>query len=331
MKYLKLLPSLPDVSALCLGTVSFGSKMPQKDAYAQMDRFAGYGGNFFDTARVYADWLPGGHGASEKCLGGWAKERKCRSRVIFSTKGGHPVLKTMNVPRMGKNDLRFDLEESLKALQTDYIDIYFLHRDDVSKPAEEILLTMEEFKKEGKIRQYGFSNWTLPRMIEAKEAAKRLAVTGFICDQIRFGLADLNTAEISDKTTVSMDFPIFNWHLKTKMPVMAYTSSCNGYFSKKLNGSSVSPAIEKIYGNQNNKKILEKLTQWEKSLKIPAAALVAAYVMAQDFPAVPIASFSAPEQLEETIKAADFNFPVEFLAEINKIKEFTTNITKIHE
>jgi len=287
-----------------------------------MDRFFDRGGNFIDTARVYADWLPGGHGASEKTVGAWLKQNKRRGRVIISTKGAHPDLKTMNVPRMSVEEIRSDLEESLNDLCTDYIDLYFLHRDDVSRPVVEILQTLEIFRREGKIRYYGCSNWSLQRMIEAEEAAFRLGIPGFVCDQIRFGLADLNDAKIADRTAVSMDSEIYNWHQKTLMPVMAYTSSCNGYFSKKLKGLPVSAPLEEIYGNAANSKILEKLLQWEKDCRVPASVLVCSYVMNQKFPSVPISAFSSLDQMDELLSAADFDFPHEILDEITNLKKF---------
>jgi aryl-alcohol dehydrogenase-like predicted oxidoreductase len=293
----------------------------KEDAFRQMDSFFEKGGNFFDTARVYADWLPDGHGASEKTLGAWIKKRS-RDKAIISTKGAHPDLKTMNVPRMNKADLRSDLEDSLCALGTDYIDLYFLHRDDVSKPVEEILGNLEEFRKEGKIRYYGCSNWTLPRMREAEQAAARLGFSGFVCNQIRFGLADLTKEAVGDKTTVLMDSDFFAWHEETKKPVMAYTSSCNGYFSKKIKGAAIPPSYEQIYGNAPNFKLLEKLRQWEKDYRISTATLASAYVMAQSFPSVAISAFSSIEQLDELIAAADLNFPSKALCEIRSIKRF---------
>ena len=322
MKYLKLFSDVPEVSALCLGTVFFGNDLSKEDSFRQMDFFFERGANFFDTARMYADWLPNGHGTSESTLGAWIKDRKCRDRVIVSTKGAHPDLNTMNVGRMSQKELQSDLEESLKTLGIDCIDIYFLHRDDVSRPVEEILGNLESFRKAGKIKHYGCSNWTLARMEAADKAASAGTFEGFSCDQIRFGLADLNAGEISDPTLVPMDKSILAWHEKTKKPVMAYTSSCNGYFSKKLKNRTVPAEHEAVYDNPSNRELLKKLEQWEKDFNIPASALVSAYVMAQDFPSVPISAFSSPRQLEELLLAADFSFPGEIMGEIRKIKRF---------
>jgi aryl-alcohol dehydrogenase-like predicted oxidoreductase len=322
MTYQRLSAEGPEVSKLCLGTGSFGTGVPREEAFAQMDCFFGKGGNFFDSARVYADWVPGGRGASEKTLGAWIKERKLRDKVIISTKGAHPDLKTMHIPRMSPEDMRSDLEASLEALETGYIDLYFLHRDDVSRPMDEILGTLETFKKEGKVLHYGCSNWTLARMEAAEKIAAGRGIEGFICDQIRFSLGDITLANVTDKTTVVMDRDIYRWHGRTKKAVMAYTSNCNGWFSKKILGKPVSPGQEALYDNEPNRKLLEKLRAWEKEFGVSAAALVSSFVMSQNFPSIPIASFSSVEQLEEILAAADFSFPSDILRTVAEIKEF---------
>jgi aryl-alcohol dehydrogenase-like predicted oxidoreductase len=159
-------------------------------------------------------------------------------------------------------------------------------------------------------------------MKEADALAPRRGFEGFICDQIQFSLGDLVVTETSDKTLVPMDRDIYAWHERTGKAVMAYSSSCNGWFSKKLLGKSVSPGQEAAYNNEPNRQLLEKLRIWENELGVSAAVLVSSYVMTQVFPSVPIASFSSIGQLEELIPAADFSFPPEALKGIREIKEF---------
>ena len=322
MRYVKFFPGEPEVSALCLGTALFGSSVNRIDAFKQMDLFLDNGGNFFDTARVYADWLPGGHGASEETLGSWIRERKCRDRVIVSTKGAHPKLETMNIPRMSPKELRLDLEESLKTLGTDYIDVYFLHRDDISLPADEIIGSLEKFRKEGKIKNYGCSNWKQERIEDAAGAAVRLGSGGFACNQVRWGIGDINAGAVADKTTVNMDRKLFEYHRNSGMAVMSYTSSCNGYFTKKLRGDTVKPSCELVYGNSANQKICNKLELWEKEFNLPVSALVLAYISSHEFPASAISSFSSISQLEEVLLSGNFNFPRECLDEIDEMKHF---------
>jgi aryl-alcohol dehydrogenase-like predicted oxidoreductase len=133
---------------------------------------------------------------------------------------------------------------------------------------------------------------------------------------------------MSDKTLVQMDKEIYSWHEKNKMPLMAYSSLCHGYFSRKRTGT-VYEALDKVYNNPANLKLLEKLAQWEKDYHVSTAVLVSAYVRAHDFPSVPISSFSTFEQLEELIKASDFDFPRELLNEIQAVKQYTNPLNQV--
>jgi aryl-alcohol dehydrogenase-like predicted oxidoreductase len=322
MKYTVFADSGLKVSKLCLGTALFGSSLPREAAFEQMDYFYEHGGNFLDSARVYADWLPKGHGASETTVGDWLRDRRLRNKVVISTKGAHPLLGSMDIPRMGKAEVREDLEESLRCLGMDRIDLYFLHRDDTGHPVEEILAMLEEFKKAGKIAHYGCSNWKLSRQEEADKAASRNGWEGFICSQLRWGLGDLTLSSITDKSLVPMDREILSYHRATGKVAMAFTSSCNGYFTKKLRGLPVTAGQEAAYGNKTNAALLEKIALWEKESGWPSAALALAYVMSEDFPAVPISSFSSIKQLEEALPAGDFEFPKDHLEQIAAIKQF---------
>ena len=149
---------IPDTSlkpsALCLGTALFGSEIGRADSFALMDAFLEGGGNFLDTARNYADWLPGEKHVSEKTIGLWMRERRNRERVIVATKGAQLDAVT-KAARLARADLEFDLAESLNHLRIDAIDLYWLHRDDVNRPVEEIMDTLHDQVAAGKIRYCG--------------------------------------------------------------------------------------------------------------------------------------------------------------------------------
>jgi hypothetical protein len=134
---------------------------------AIIDCYIDAGGNVLDTAEVYAEWVPGGSHRSEEFLGGWLRKHKSRDGLILSTKGAHPRLDSMDKPRMSKKEVEFDLNSSLQRLGVDHVDLYWLHRDDPGTPAEEILLTLEEFRKAGKSGTQDFQ-------IGPKRAQKRL-------------------------------------------------------------------------------------------------------------------------------------------------------------
>ena len=143
-----LLFSLPDVPAdlfpLALGTAPFGTAIGRDTAFAILDAFLALGGNLIDTAAVY------GMGASEQTIGDWLKDRRARDKITVATKGGHPSIPDWQ-QRLTEQDVRADLEASLRNLQTDYIDVYFLHRDDPSKPVEDIMPMLHKLVCEGKV------------------------------------------------------------------------------------------------------------------------------------------------------------------------------------
>jgi aryl-alcohol dehydrogenase-like predicted oxidoreductase len=279
-----------------------------------MDCYAAAGGNFLDTARVYADWLPGGHGASETTIGKWLRAHGNRSGVVLSTKGAHPDLRTMNVSRMSKADIAADINESLQCLQTDYVDLYWLHRDDTTIPVAEILGMMEEFVKGGKIRYYGCSNWRAPRIREAIDCAKRDSVRGFVADQPLWSLAEWNAGSIGDATLVAMSQELFELHKATGLAAVCYSSQAKGFFSKfAQSGERLSASMRRRFWNEVNLRRAEKVVRLADELKVPVAAIPLAWLMAQPFLTIPIIGPRNTAQLEESLTAADVVLPPEIV------------------
>ncbi|MBX3011193.1 MAG: aldo/keto reductase, partial [Caldilineaceae bacterium] len=137
-------------SALCLGTGSFGTSIPQAEAFTLLDAFVAQGGNFLDTAHVYGNWVPDlPRSISERTLGAWMKARGNRQQILIGTKGAHPDLATMHIPRLAPADIEQDLQESLEHLQTDYIDLYQVHSPDPSTPIEETLRALDDLVRSG--------------------------------------------------------------------------------------------------------------------------------------------------------------------------------------
>jgi aryl-alcohol dehydrogenase-like predicted oxidoreductase len=322
MKYITLFPGGQEVSKLAIGSVFFGTIVSRKNAFDQLDCFYAQGGNFIDTAHVYAQWLPGGYLASEKTIGAWIRDRKLKNSIILSTKGAHPLPNQMTVPRLNKKELDQDLEESLESLNIDCIDLYFLHRDDPILPVEEILSLLERYKKEGKIKHYGCSNWKLNRIIEADTVSAKMGCEGFVCNQIMWSMADINWKDIKDKTLIAMDTETYNYHTKTQKIVMAFSSSCKGYFSKRISGQAIKPDVKDIYDTPSNERLIKRLAELSAEYQCSPAVLVSAYIMNQKFPAIPIASFTSLPQLEETLRACDFEFPGSVIEEIRLSREY---------
>lgn len=317
MKYMTLQSTDLKVSGICLGTVKYGTDMEERDAWEQLERFLELGGNFLDTAHVYGDWTPGERAKSERTIGRWIGRTGRRREIVISTKGAHPPIEDMGISRVRPECIRQDLDESLEALQTDYIDLYFLHRDDASVPVEELLGTLEEARRQGKVRWYGCSNWTLPRILEADAAAKKEGFSGFICNQLMWSLADINVSAMADPTMVAMDQATYGYHRETGKSAMAYSAAAQGYLAKRARGESVSGRLQELYGNDRNERILEILEKYG----MPVSQASFAYLTHHGFTAVPIVTFRTREQLEEGARSADLELPEGLMEEIRRARQ----------
>ena len=182
-----------------------------------MDHYFEAGGNVIDTAESYACWVPGGEHQSEKVIGEWLRERGARDQIVLSTKGAHPKLESMDIPRLSKAEIEADLDSSLQRLGVECIDLYWLHRDSPGYPVEEILQSLEGFRKEGKIKHAGFSNWRQSRAEEARLAAERLGFEGFVASQNMWSLAQPDISQ-ADPTWAFIDEGFVNGTLGMDSP-----------------------------------------------------------------------------------------------------------------
>jgi aryl-alcohol dehydrogenase-like predicted oxidoreductase len=178
------------VSQVCLGAMIMGTTTDRETSYEMLDGFLGEGGNFIDTANCYAWWIGQGQGGeSERLLGEWMKERRNREKIFLATKGG-AAIRNLNGLKDAQGNILWDrvrgeyeylsapvlrraLEGSLRRLQVETIDLYYVHVDDRVTPIEETLEALDCFVKEGKVRFIGCSNfrtWRLERSLGISRA-----------------------------------------------------------------------------------------------------------------------------------------------------------------
>lgn len=171
MKTLPLGPLGLQVSAVCLGSAYFGTRIEQDTAFEIMDTYYEMGGRFIDTANSYAAWYPGAVGGdSERTIGAWMKSRKVRDEMFIATKVGYGY---GDVPQgTSPETIRQESEKSLRNLGVDRIDLYYAHIDDRRTPLEETLLALDRLVQEGKVRLIGASNFRAWRM----ESAYRISL-----------------------------------------------------------------------------------------------------------------------------------------------------------
>ena len=163
-----LLPNGLEVSEVALGAMMFGTTTSKQDSYRTLDLFMDMGGNFIDTSNNYAHWAGTGD-ESETLLGEWLKDRGCRDRVVLATKVGFD--RHGKGAGLKKEQIEYWIDESLRKLGTDYIDLYYAHTDDPNTPLEETMEAFDRLVKKGKVRTLGASNYDTWRLSEANVIA----------------------------------------------------------------------------------------------------------------------------------------------------------------
>ena len=311
MRYQPLanLPLSP--SLICLGGGGLGTSIPQAQAFALLDAYAGCGGNWVDTAHVYASWLPNGAGASERTIGAWLRAQGAHVPFMVATKGAHPHLETMHLSRLSPAEIAQDLRESLERLQRDHVELYWLHRDDPAVPVGEILGALNEEISAGLIRAIGASNWTPARLQEAADYARAHDLHGFVASQIGWSLAQARPEASGYAGMLYMDAPTLAFHRASKLHVVAYSSQAGGFFGGKVSRASAQDpkqagsGLGRLYFSEANFKRLERAQALAARRGCSANAIAVAYLLSQPFPAYAIAGCRTVEQARASCAAAD--------------------------
>ncbi|MHB8962261.1 MAG: aldo/keto reductase [Saccharofermentanales bacterium] len=278
-----------------------------------LDLFVSLGGSIIDTANVYGKWLASGTNESETVIGEWLHKRVAvdkslqRSDIIISTKGAHPALDTMHIPRMARADLDSDLDESLRALQTDYIDIYWLHRDAPGIPVGQILDPLLDYRAEGKILMFGLSNWTTGRVLEAVAYLGDEAENCLFGIQNRWSCASMNPSGTEDTTLVSMSDEEYRWHCESGFAVMPYSGMGKGYFTKlqRYGKAELPPKLRDYYDNPLNDRRMDALDRLSVDTGYTVSQLCVAFLLNQPFPVYPIIGFANKEQMGDVFGSAE--------------------------
>lgn len=298
-------------SVIVMGSTGIGFDFSQKQTNEFLDAYAALGGNFIDTARVYGDFAGGVCGISERAIGNWMAARHNRHSLVLGTKGGHPLLTSMDVGRLDRESLKSDIQESLADLMTDQIDIYWLHRDDVSRPVGDILETLNGFIAEGLTRAVGVSNWSPARMREANEYASSHGLVGFIANQPQYSLA--RQALVEDPTLFQMDSAMYDFHLETKLVCVPYSSQAKGFFIKlSESGADALPdKAKRRFLTPDNLAVYDRLVALSRETGFSVGALSLAYLTCQPFDVYPIVGVSRLSQIEALREAGDAVITVE--------------------
>lgn len=311
------------LSNVCLGTAPFGEKLTKEASFEILDQYVRQGGNFIDTANIYCRWVPGLENCSEKILGEWLKSRGAYKDVVIATKGAHYLFDTPGrLPRVNEADIRKDLEESLRTLGVEVIDFYWLHRDDETKPAEEIMDILEDLRREGKIRYYGLSNYRTERLEKARAYLKSKGLAGPYAVSNQWSMASINPGKNTnpDPTLVEAAEEEYRWHCETQIPSVPFSSTAMGFFEKlkaagvrvqggqitsEGNRKEISPALLGAYLNEDNLRKYEVLMELENETGYSLQTLSIAYLISRPFQVFPVTGVRNTEQLEDVIRAGE--------------------------
>lgn len=299
------------VSALCMGTVYFGSRMDDTASFAMLDHFAELGGNFLDTARVYADWVPlAQRQASEKCIGRWLKARKIQDQVVIATKGGHPPLFLPGRPTLSAKDLAHQAEESRRNLRLDTVPLYYLHRDDIRIPVAQIMDGLFPLQDRGVIRHIACSNWTAERIRQANAYAAACGREGFVAVSNQWSLARF-VPGAGDQTLVHTDDGLCAFHRESGIPLLPFTSLAQGYLSKLAEDKPIGRNLIAEWGLPENAAIAARARDLAAQKNMTVAQIAQCFFYAQDFQVVPVMSFSSVAQMEEAAAATEMTITPE--------------------
>ena len=304
-----------EVAPLMLGGNVFGWTADEAASFKILDAFLAAGLSFIDTADVYSRWIPGHQGGeSERIIGNWMKKRGNRDQVILATKVG--VEMGEGKKGLSRAYILSAVEASLARLQTDYIDLYQSHIDDLHTPLEELLGTYAELVKQGKVRVIGASNYNAERLTKALEVSAQHGYPRYESLQPNYNLYD--RAEYEDS--------LEGVCVRFGLGVIPYFSLASGFLTGKYRTEEdlkqgPRGAMVKKYLNERGARILAALDEVGKQKKAKPAEVALAWLMARPSITAPIASATSEEQLRTLTRATELELDAASIELLNQASQ----------
>jgi aryl-alcohol dehydrogenase-like predicted oxidoreductase len=288
-----------EVSPICFGGKVFGWTADEPTSFNLLDAFVSSGFNFIDTADVYSRWVPGNQGGeSENIMGKWLKQSGKRSQVIIATKAGNEM--GPGKKGLSKSYILSAADDSLKRLQTDYIDLYQSHVDDPATPIEETLEAYAQLIRQGKVRAIGASNFTPERLSQSLEISRQHGLPRYESLQPLYNLYDRAVYETALEPRCQNE----------GIGVIPYFALAKGfltgkYRSEKDLSKSVRGQMAKKYLNDRGLRILAALDEVSARHNSNPAQVALAWLIARPGITAPIASATNLEQFNDLIESAN--------------------------
>lgn len=295
-----------EVTPICFGGNVLGWTTDRDRSYAVLDAFVAGGGNFIDTADVYSRWAPGHVGGeSEAILGDWMQARQNRASLIVATKVGMRMSEGANGEGLSRLRIIKHVEDSLRRLKTDYIDLYQSHADDLNTPLDETLRAYDDLIRSGKVRYIGASNFAAWRLTKALWVSERHNLPRYECVQPRYNLV----------MRADYERELEPMCISEGVGVITYSSLASGFFSGKYRAGQALPSspraggVQANYMNERGFKILAAVDQVAKELNTTPGQVALAWIMARPGITAAIASGTTVEQVKDLTAAAELVLP----------------------
>lgn len=302
-----------NVAPLCFGGNIFGWTVDEHTSFEILDTYVGEGGNFIDTADVYSAWAPGHQGGeSETILGNWMQSRHNRDRIVIATKVGMLNNKGRGADLSREHIVRA-VEDSLRRLRVEYIDLYFAHADDATTPLEETLSAFADLVQAGKVRALGASNYTAQRMRAAQSICEAHNYPHFDVQQPRYNLLSRDDYEGE----------LAQFCVEQHVSVITYSSLASGFLTGKYRRDAELPAskraggVQQRYWNDQSFTLLEHLDTIAQRHRATPAQVSLAWLLTRPGVTAPIASATSPAQTRELMGALKLQLDQEALAVLN--------------
>lgn len=307
-----------EVSPLAFGGNVFGWTANEATSFKLLDAFVDFGFNFIDTADVYSKFAPGNKGGeSETIIGKWLKRSGARSKVIIATKVGMEM--GPDKKGLSKAYILRAVEDSLKRLQTDYIDLYQSHTDDPQTPLEETLNAFSELIKQGKVRAIGASNYSAERLSQALHVSRERGYPRYESLQPLYNLCDRYEYEAKLEPICEAE----------GLGVIPYFSLASGFLTGKYRSENdlsnrARGRMVKKYLNERGFRILNALDELAKRLHSTPARISLAWLIARPSVTAPIASATSLEQLNDLFEATKLKLDDSSIQLLNQASEWAS-------
>lgn len=271
------------ISQLSLGTAWFDKRF-EPEINRLLDAYVELGGTILDTGRFYNG------GKSEPIVARWLQKSGCRDRLVITNKACHHYVDENNVhhtehSRVRPQYITEDLHYSLENMRLDYFDIYLLHRDDETQPVEELIDRLEKHRKEGLIKVYGVSNWSLSRIEKAREYAEKKGYQGMRVNSPSYSLATIVNPRFEG--CVYADDAYIEWHRDKNITLIAWASLAVGFFADayKRDGSAPQDIVNTYFCEENFAK-LARVKELAQKKEVEPIHIALAYVLNQTIPMI---------------------------------------------